>query len=563
MEQFVCTAAEAAAMALPRSLDQCARVTGVEMQKDTDGYGLMMRMTRPRKWAEDGTPIWWDVEERKQRLYEYCKQDVRTERAIKPVLRRLSPHERAIYLHTELKNDRGIHLDRALVLAAQDVAKEGIDRANAALAELTGGELTEVTKTGRMREWLSNVTDTPVKSISKTAVRDMLESDLDPEVRKVLELRSTTGRSSIAKLDRMLEVVTADDRLHGLTMYHGASTGREAHRLVQPGNLPRPEWKTEVIESWIDLVMGRDYDGMAKHHPPVQMLVSMLRSMLCAKPGHDLIAGDFASIEARVLNILAGQDDIVELFASGADVYSYNAARLPGSPEPYIEGKKHPWRQTGKFQELGCGYQMGAKKAVSAAKEVYGLIITKEDADVIVEGYRSTHDRVVDLWSESEAAAFEAVRKPGSVVTFGALRNLKFTKRGAWLYLILPSKRPLCYAAPKIEDRDTPWGETRPAVTISGINGYTRKWERRGMYGGLWVENIVQAVSRDLLKDADLRVEEAGYPVILDVHDEIVAEVPKGFGSVEEFEFLLEQTPDWAKGWPIKAEGWRGERYRK
>jgi DNA polymerase len=575
MKQWVCSAAEAAAMSLPRSLDQVAQVTGVGQQKDVEGYQLMMRMTRPRKIMDDGTIVWWDVEERKQRLYEYCKQDVRTERAITKVLRRLTLREREIYLHTELKNDRGIYLDRPLVLAAKDIVQEGVDRANAALAEVTGGALDSVTATGRMRDWIQTQSDKiAVQSVSKAAVREMLESDLDPKIRKVLELRAEAGRSSTAKLDRMLDMACTDDFIRGLTMYHGASTGREAGKGVQPHNFTRPELPkpnpkmtdeeyAAYIESFISLVMDGAYDAIDLMHSPISVIVSLLRSMIRAKPGYELTAGDFAGIEARVLNILAGQDDIVALFASGEDVYSYNAGRMPGTPEPYVKGKKHPWRQTGKFQELGCGFGMGWKTAITQGKAQYGLDLDEESARFIIDNYRSTHPRNVDFWYESDRCAMEAVAKPGSVVTFGALRNLKFTQQGAYLYLILPSRRPLVYAAPRIEESMTPWGEMKDGVTIFAVDPYTHKWGPQRMYGGLWVENIVQAVSRDLMMEANLRVEQHGYEVILNVHDEVVAQAPVGHGSVEEFEKLLEETPEWAKGWPIKAEGWRGERYRK
>jgi DNA polymerase len=581
MEQWVCSAAEAAAMSLPRSLDQCAQVTGVGQQKDQDGYGLMMRMTRPRKIHADGRIEWWEVEDRKQRLYEYCKQDVRTERAITKVLRRLTSREREIYLHTALKNDRGIPLDRELVLAARDVADEGLERANAALYQVTGGAVTGVTKVGQMKAWLNeqmlpvaranpyfpdSVVDVgpAVTSVSKAAVRELLESDLSPEVRQVLELRADTGKSSIAKLDSMLEVVCPDGQLRGLTMYHGASTGREAGRLVQPQNFPRGD--VDNVESFIPAVLDRAYDQIDLFHHPVSVISSMLRAMIAAREGHDFIAADFSAIEARVLVVLAGQDDVVANWRAydagdkSRDQYIQNAAVLYGVlPKDVTK----PQRQGGKFQELGAGYGMGWKKAIDAGKAMYGLELTEESAKKIIDNYRKTHQHVVDFWYESDAAAIEAVSVPGSVVTFGALRNLKFTKQGAYLYLILPSRRPLVYAAPRVVDSETPWGEMKPTVEISAINGYSRKWERQRMYGGLWVENIVQAVSRDLLKEADLRVEQHGYPVVLDVHDEVVTEVPEGFGSVEEFEQLLAITPEWAQGWPIKAEGWRGKRYRK
>lgn len=557
MEQWVCSAAEAAAMALPRSLDQCAAVTGVSQQKDKSGYELMMRMTRPRKIYDDGRIEWWDVEERKQRLYEYCRQDVRTERALVKVLRRLTPREREHYLETERANDRGIPLDRELVKAAKEVATEGIERANAALCQLTGGAVTEVTKVGQLKTWL-NGQGVETDSVSKPAVREMLESDLDPTVRAVLELRAEAGRSSIAKLDSLLDCSCDDGRIRGMLLYHGASTGRWTGRLAQVHNFPRGE--VELVEGYIPAVLERSYDLIDLFVHPIILVSSLLRSTLTASPGHDLIAADYSAIEARVLNWLAGQDDILALFAKGEDVYKYNAARLYGIP--LSEVLKHPHRQTGKFQELGCGYGMGWKKAISAAKSVYQLDIDEEQAKDIVKGYRDTHAEVVDFWYSTESAAFQAVECPGEVVTWADGR-LKMVKQGAYLYLILPSKRPLCYAAPKIVDRETPWGEMRPCVEISAINNQTKQWARQPMYGGLWVENIVQAVSRDIMAEGIMRARDAGYPYLFSCHDEVVAEVPTGFGSLKEFESLLATPPDWAAGCPIATEGWRGFRYRK
>jgi DNA polymerase len=577
LEQWVCSAAEAAAMALPRALGQCAEVLGVSQQKDEAGHRLMMQMTRPRSRKADGAPVWWEVADKKERLFEYCRQDVRTERAITPSLRRLTPMEREHYLQTARMNDRGLTLDINLVQAAKQIANEGVERANAALTELTGGQVTEVTNHGRLTAWLNTqlpektvladngVYKYPVKvpaveSVSKAAVRDLLTGELVPPVRAALELRQDAGRSSLAKLDSFQDCVCADGKIRGMLMYHGASTGRWTGRLAQLHNLPRPT--IDNIEDFIEPVLANDYDGIDLFHHPLEVIVAMLRSTLTASPGHELLAADYSAIEARVLNWLAGQDDVLALFAAGEDVYSYNAGRFPGA-EPYRPGKKHPLRQTGKFQELGCGFGMGAKKAVAAGKAVYGLELTEEEAKTIVDNYRATHTRVVDFWKETEDAAMEAVAVPGAVQTFGALRNLRFVKQGAYLYLLLPAKRPLVYAAPKIVERKTPWGEMRPAVEISAVDSFTRKWGRQGMYGGLWVENIVQAVSRDLMAEGKLRLEAAGYPVLLSVHDEVIAEKPISEGCLEEFETLLATPPAWAAGCPIATEGWRGFRYRK
>jgi DNA polymerase len=558
-EQFVCSAAEAAAMSLPRNLGGAASVLGIEQQKDDKGYRLMLQMTRPRKVLDDGTIVWWDVPEKTARLFEYCRQDVRTERAIVPALRRLTPREREIYLLDQRINDRGIRVDKELVDAAQLIVDQGVTRANARLDDLTQGDVTAVTNNGRLLAWLNGeglVTD----SISKPAIAALLErDDLSENIQEVLQLRAQAGRSSVAKLKSMVYASCFDGMARGLLLYHGAGTGRWTGRLIQPQNFPRGE--VDDVEQYIPLVLAGEYDILDLFAPPIVVVLSMLRAMLTARPGHELIAGDYAAIEARVLNWIAGQEDILELFRRGEDVYKYNAARLYNIP--IEEVKKFPHRQTGKFQELACGYQMGWKKAVSAAKDVYGLDIEPEQAKEVVEGYRSTHPMVTQLWWDAENACLAAVREPGTVQTFGALKNLKATRRGGYLYIILPSGRPLVYPAPSIKERETPWGSLKDAVHFWGVNPRTHQWDELSLYGGLIVENIVQAVSRDLMAEAMLRLEPKGYLPVLSVHDEVVAEVEVGYGSLEEFERLMAELPAWATGCPVAAEAWRGFRYRK
>lgn len=564
ISQWVCTAAEAAAMALPRSLDQAAIVLNIGQKKDKGGYELMMRMTRPRRTEDDGTPVWWDVDERKQRLFAYCIQDVRVERAIKPALRRLTPHEREVYLLDQRMNDKGVRIDRELIVAAQNIACEGTDRADAVIAELTGGQVAKVTSVAGLTQWV-RAQGVETASVAKAAVRELLDGDLSPEVRRVLEVRAEAGRSSLAKLGSMLEVACTDDRARGLLMYHGASTGRWTGKLIQPQNFPKGE--VADIESYIPAVLAGSYDSIDILAAPTVVVSSMLRSMLVADLGHDLIAADFSAIEARVLNWLAGQTDMIENFRAydagdkARDPYIINAMRLYNIP--FAEVKKMPHRHTGKFQELGCGYGMGAKKAVTAAKAVYQLEITDKQAKEIVDNYRSTHKDVVDFWYATERACLTAIEQPGQAQTFGAGGLLKAVVAGAYLYLILPSGRPLCYAAPRVVDALTPWGAMKLTMEFSGMDSFTRQWGRLRAYGGLLVENIVQAVSRDLMADAMLRLDAAGYTPVLSVHDEVLSEVPMNFGSVAEFETLMSERPTWANNCPIAVEGWRGARYRK
>ncbi len=561
LEPGVGSAAEAAARARPRNLPGAAQATGVAQQKDKDGYALMMRMTRPRKVVDD-RPVWWDKDTDKlTRLYAYCKQDVRTERAIIKCLRRLSPREREVYLLDQRINDRGFKVDRPLILAARAVVEEGVSRANETLASLTEGVVTSVTENGRLTGWLrAQGVETP--GVAKAAVREMLESDLDPSVREVLQTRADAGRSSTAKLVSMLDHADeADDRVRGSLLYHGASTGRWTGRGVQPQNFPRGEFSPEQLAEFLPDLRAQRYDHIDLLAHPITVVSSALRSMIIADEGHDLIVADYSAIEARVLNWLAGQQDVVSLFAQGADVYSYTAAKLTNTP--YVPGQKHAHRQTGKFAELGCGYGMGAENAVRAAKAVYQLELTPERAKEIVTGYRSSHRQVVQLWYAAERACLRALDAPGEVQRFGAEGNLRAIVAGAYLYLVLPSGRPLCYAAPRAVVVMTPWGEEKLQLEFSGVDPLSKGWGRLGAYGGLLVENIVQAVSRDIMAEGMLRVEAAGYPCVLSVHDEVVAEPEQGGGSVEEFVSLLSAAPEWAKGCPITAEGWRGPRYRK
>jgi DNA polymerase len=568
LEQWVCSAAEAAAMALPRSLDQAAKVVGAKHKKDQEGYNLMMRMTRPRSLQEDGTPIWWDVEDRKQRLYEYCKQDVRTERAIIKALRRLTPHEREVYLLDQRMNDRGFRVDVELVYAAKDVADEGVARANAALSAVTDGEVTEVSNSNRLRAWVQ-AQGVETDSVAKPAVAELLESDLDPKVREALTLRAAAGKSSLAKLDSMLQVICRDRQARGLLLYHGAGTGRWSGKLLQPQNFARPE--IDNVEDFIPDVLARAYDAIDIVAHPITVIVSLLRSMVTAREGHDLMAADYSAIEARVLNWLAGQDDVVESFRAmdagdkTQHPYKIMAVRMGRGETPADIVKGTEDYQAGKAAELGCGYQMGAKKFVKAAWDVYQVKVTEEQAKVAVDAYRSSHPRVVDLWWETNRACIDAVGEPGVWKIFGARKNLKAIKLGAYLYIVLPSGRPLCYAAPKVVMEPPPWGgEDRPSLHYWGVDGYSKQWGEFRTYGGHLVENIVQAVARDLIADALLRLDgNTPYIPLFSVHDEAICEVKQGEGSIKEFEEIMAALPQWATGLPVAAEAWRGFRYRK
>lgn len=586
LEQWVCTAAEAAAMALPRSLGQCAAALGLPVQKDEAGQRLMLQLARPKTRPATGACTWWDTPEKLTRLYAYCAQDVRVETQVAACVRRLTPTEREVYLLDQRINDRGLQIDRPLIGAMQSLADRALEEAAATLRTLTGGAVTSATQLGAMRRWLAQE-GSPVASLDKQSVAELLESDLAPRVRDLLELRAETAKSSVAKLQAMLTCAGTDDRMRGLLLYHGAGTGRWTGRLVQPHNFPRPS--VPDPEYFLPQVLAGEYDGLDLQAPVLEILSSLLRACLVAAPGHRFIAADYAGIEARITNWFAGQWDIVAKFAAGASVYMYNAVRMAemqGAPLPDGASKSsHPLAyQAGKAVELGCGFGMGPAKFETTAADMFQLTISPEEAQQFVQFYRTTHPQVVQCWKDLQRAAREAVETPGATFWVGEGCKVAFTKRGGYLWVILPSGRPLCYARPALREVEAPWStEEAPATVTSvlcwGVNSYTRRWEEFALYGGLLLENIVQAIARDLMAEGMRRVEAAGYPVVLTVHDEVLAEVPLmddlgvdgvlEWNQVQQFSEMLATLPVWAQGGstgvplPLEAEGWSGLRYRK
>ena len=556
LDQWHCTMARAAGYGLPLKLEQAAQALVADHQKDMDGHRLMMQMSRPRR-MEDGKPVWWHDSDKLTRLGVYCKQDVRTERAIHQKLEaEPSPRERRVWLLDQEINDRGVGLDVPLIVAAKGCAEEALDSANARLEEITEGEVTSVNEVVSLSAWLNK--HTPCDSVAKPAVEDMLSRDLPPAVAEVLMLRKEAGKSSVAKLESMLSYRASDDRAHGLLQYMGASTtGRWAGRGIQPQNFPRGSVKD--VERFIPLIMAYDVARVRQDHPVMEVISSMLRSMFVAKPGHRFITMDYNAIEARVLAWLAGQADLVELFRSGGRVYEDMAATIFGvSASEIVKGSKE--RHVGKEAVLGLGYQMGWSKFQMRCASQAKVDLSDDQAREAVTAYRAKNDQIVSLWRDMEQGALSATNLKPVKLRGG---KIQFFRVDDWLVMRLPSKRTLKYFQPRVVVRDTPWGTTKECVQITGMNSVTRQWETQYLYGGLLVENAVQAIARDLLADAMLALDAAEYPIVLTVHDEVVMEPENGFGSKEDVERIMQTVPSWAEGCPVTVEGWEGERYRK
>ncbi|CAB4124708.1 DNA-directed DNA polymerase, family A, palm domain containing protein [uncultured Caudovirales phage] len=549
LDRWDCTAARAARQALPRDLGGAAIALGLSVEKDTKGKALMRQMCRPRSLAEDGTVTWWEDAPRMQRLTEYCITDVEVERQLDKVLRHLTPKERNIWRLTECMNDRGVLVDIAFANLAIEFSKVAQRVLDEKMARITGGVVRSCTNVPAMKGWLSQrgyyIPEDMGEGLNRKTVENILAAETAPEdVREALLLRQQGGKSSVKKYQAMRDRASSDGRVRGNLLYSGASTGRWSGAGVQIQNLPR-----ETPKDW-DATRA----NLRKSNEPLSDLSKMLRGSIIAAPGHRLMWADFASIEARGVAWLAKQEDLTARFAEGADVYCDMASEIYGREVTKADAAA---RQIGKATVLGCGYSMGPLRFRQACAAM-GQDITEELAKRAVVAYRTKYPCIPELWRALNAASLGAVRHKYKTT----YAPISFEWKEGWLELCLPSLRKLFYREPQIGSDNTDFG-TRDVLQYMAQNQITRKWTLEKTFGGKLVENVVQAICRDLIADAMLNLEAAGYPVIASVHDEVICEVPNGQGSIEEMIEIMCRVPEWAAGFPIAAEGKEATRYGK
>lgn len=561
LEQLRCTMAMAYAMGLPGALHHLAPALNCTARKDNHGHRVMLQLCRPKEYAADGSPIWWENPDKYEALYRYCKQDVRTEREVMAKMLPLSPRERKLWVLDQEINLRGIPLDlprirKGIALAAR--AKQALD---IKLSKLTGGAVTACTAVKQLTDYI-RAKGIEVDGLAKGDILTLLDGPLPEKIREILLLRQSAAKSSTSKLDKMVATADSDGRLRYSFQYHGASTGRWAGRNVQLQNLPRPFLKQLEIEQALDAVdEGKDDWINLVFGDPLNVLSSCLRAMLCAPEGTEFLCADYANIEGRVIAWLAGEGWKLQAFRDfdagvGPDIYIKTYAESFGVP---IEKVTSDQRFIGKIEELALGYQGGVGAFQKMAKQ-YGLAIPDAEAERIKVAWRDAHPRIVKAWYGWERAAIAAVDDPGVVKT---CLGMKFKTSGSFLFVLLPSGRRLCYPYPKAEDGETPWGTPARQLSVMTVDGASRKWGRTQMYGGKWAENFTQAIARDVLAEAMTRLDAAGFPIVLHVHDEIAALCKTDERGLREMESVMRQTPPWAVGLPLATVGWRGQRYRK
>jgi DNA polymerase len=562
--------------------------------------------------------LWHEDPEELGKLFSYCGTDVDSEHGLSAVLPDLSPLESRIWAMDQAMNLRGVRVDVKMAKTALRIVDRETARLNRELEAITGGAVEKASQRSGVKLWLASqgvdLPDTQGPTLDTFLAKPGLRADLH----RVIKIVREVNRTSTAKYKACLAYAAADGRIRDMMMYHGASTGRWSGKGLQPHNFPRGTIKDMEL-ACSTILTGEIEIIRALYGEAIGLLSEALRGLIMASEGRDLIVADYAAIEARVVMWLAGEEEALEVFRSGDCIYCDMATGIYGYK--VIKGKHPDERQLGKQAILGLGFGMGfvtflltcRKYKITFTEEQCRRIVGPKWAELaayldkyywperqegaaansrkvgaqrrvrltkndlvfdevkhelvlmkhIVDVYRAKYASVAQMWEDVEAAAVAAVRSPGREVR-SELGRVTFRVEGRFLKCYLPSGRALHYCDPRLVLKKTPWGSEKPVLLFMGVDALSKQWCVQDTYGGKLVENITQATARDLMAEAMLEADESGiYDVILSVHDELIAEVDEGVGSVDEFEELMSRTPGWAAGCPVAAEGWRGKRYRK
>lgn len=620
--QWRCAMAKSRAHALPGSLEKCGNVLDISAKKDKDGTRLLNKFSMPRNPTLKDMRIRIQPEddpEDAEKLYDYCLRDIEAEKEISSVLPDLPDMELNFWTADQAINRRGVQVDVSSVYKCVDILEQAYIKYNKKIQDITNGEVTSVTQLPKMLAWVKSQ-GIKTSSLDKANLQALLDDDSLPDnVREVLTIRQFLGGAAVKKVYAILNQVTKSGRIHDLFVYHAARTGRAAGTGPQPQNLPNSgpmvnccnscgrhyplsnpdcswcgstlrvaeiEWGRIPAKDGFEAIQSGSLACVEYYWNDALTVISgCLRGMFIAAPGHDLICSDYSAIEAVVLAALAGEEWRMEVFRTHGMIYEMSAAKITGVPfQEFIDhkestGQHHPMRKkVGKIAELASGYagwigawkQFGADQLFNDAEIKKSIIAWRNASPAIVEFWGGQKKNWKLKFYGIEGAAIQAVLKPGEEYAY---RGITYVVRNDVLYCRLLSGRNLTYHRPRLIASTRAYAEDTYSLSYEGWNTNPKTgssgWVRMDTFAGKLVENIVQATARDILAYAIVNLEKSGYPVVLHVHDEIVAEVKKDFGSVEEFEKIMSALPAWAvddqgRPWPIFAKGgWRDTRYGK
>ena len=545
-----CTMVWAATLGLPLSLEGVGAVLGLEKQKLKEGKDLIRYFCTPAKARDGGVfrhystdnPEKWAV------FKAYNRRDVETEMGIQQKLAKfpVPESEWRNYQLDQRINDRGIMLDMEMVRQAID-CDEQFKRTHLDMARSVTG-LDNPNSPAQLKAWLSE-RGVEAESLSKAAVLSLLE-EADGEVELALSLRQELAKSSVKKYTAMEMAVGSDSRARGLIQFYGANrTGRFAGRLIQVQNLPQNHLPD--LDEVRRLLKCRQFDAIEMLYDSVPLVLSeLIRTAFVPKPGCRFFVADFAAIEARVIAWIAGEQWRQEVFAKGGDIYCASASQMFHVPVEK-HGVNGHLRQKGKIAELALGYggSVGALKAMGALS----MGVQEEELKPLVDAWRNSNPNIVKLWRDVDRAVSACVREKVPAETHG----IRFLYQSGMLFIVLHSGRRLVYVKPRM-------GINRygsETVTYEGV-GTQKKWLRLESYGPKFVENIVQATARDILVEAMQRLDAKGYKIVMHVHDEAVIEAPADT-SLEDICSVMGETPAWANGLLLRADGYVCDFYKK
>jgi DNA polymerase len=557
--QWRCTAVHALALGLPGSLGGVAEVLNLEDKKDSKGKALIKYFSVPckptkvngqrtRNYPHHDPEKWDDYKA-------YCVQDVVVEREVRRKLERfpVPDHEWKLWALDQKINDRGVRLDPVLVHHAIACAEQYTVRLTAEATELTG--LDNPNSLPQLKGWLAERGLETPDGLGKELMPALLDVAPDEDTKRVLELRQEMGKTSNSKYDAMERTLCSDDHVRGILQFCGANrTWRWAGRIVQMHNLPQNHIKDLALAR--SILRSGDYSYLEMMYgAPPSILSQLLRTALIPSEGNRFIVSDFRAIEARVIAWLADEQWVLDVFMGHGLIYEATAANMFNVPfESIVEGhENYKYRPPGKVATLACGFGGGkaALEKMDKKKE-----INPDDYDRLVKQWREANPNIRKLWYAAENAAIKAVEEK---TTVKLAHGVQYRYEAGTLFADLPSGHSLAYPKPAIKhdpkfDKD--------ALTFFALDE-RNKWTPQRTWGGTLVENLVQAIARDCLAVALTRVDEAGYSIPLHVHDEVVADAPHGFGSVEEMTKIMSLPIDWAPGLPLAAAGFECEFYQK
>lgn len=549
-DSWKCSMVWAAYMGLPLSLEGVGAVLGLEKQKLAEGKDLIKYFCQPcaptksngqrtRNLPKHAPDKWLTFKK-------YNIRDVETEMSIQARLSKYPVPDSVweeYHLDQEI-NDRGVGLDMELVRQAIQMDGRSRSELTQAMKELTS--LDNPNSVQQMKQWLAD-NGVETDTLGKKAVAELLKT-APPQLQKVLTLRQQLAKSSVKKYQAMETAICADDRARGMFQFYGANrTGRWAGRIIQMQNLPQNH--LDDLSEARGLVRAGGFDALEMLYEDVpDTLSQLIRTAFVPQENRKFIVADFSAIEARVIAWLAGEKWRQDVFAEGKDIYCASASQMFGVPVEK-HGVNGHLRQKGKIAELALGYggSVGALKAMGALE----MGLSEDELPALVSAWRQANPKIVQFWWAVDRAVMDAVARRTTTKTHGII----FSARNGMLFITLPSGRSLSYVKPKI-------GENRfggDCITYEGVGG-TKKWERIDSYGPKFVENIVQATSRDILCYAMKTLRCCS--IVMHIHDEVVIEADRRM-SLQAVCDQMGRTPPWASGLQLRADGYETDFYKK